>query len=88
MFFDANAARRPNACLEGVASSMLALNRPDGFLKASRVVVGVRSESMSSASRCRVGDREGVRVCRLGGAIRGRAGEEKTGVSPMVVAVG
>jgi hypothetical protein len=35
-----------------------------------------------------VGDREGVRVCRLGGTIRGTTGEEKTGVSPMVVAVG
>jgi hypothetical protein len=88
MFFDANAARRPKACSEGVAYSMLALNLPDGFLKASRVVEGVRSERISSASRCRVGGREGVRVCRLGGAIRGRAGGEKTGVSPMVVAIG
>jgi len=88
MLFDANAARSPNACFDGVASSMLALKRPDGFLKASRVVEGVRSERISSASRCRVGDREGVRVCRVGGAIRWRTGEEKTGGSPMAVAVG
>jgi len=88
MFFDANAARRPNACSEGVASSMLALSRPEGFLKASRVVDGLKSERISSTCRWRAGDREGVRACRVGGAIRGRAGEEKTGVSSMVVAVG
>lgn len=88
MFFEANAACKPNACSDGVAFSMLALKRPEGFLKASRVVAGVRSARISSTGRCRVGDREGVRVCRLGGTIRGTTGEEKTGVSPMVVAVG
>jgi hypothetical protein len=87
MFFDANAARRPNARSEGVASSMLVFNLPEGLLKASSVVAGVRSDRMSSASRWCVGDREGVRVCSLGGAIRGTAGE-RTGVSPMLVAGG
>ena len=87
MFFDANAARRPKARSDGVATSMLVFNLPEGLLKASRVVAGVKSDKMSSARRCRVGDREGVRVCSVGAAILGRAGE-RTGVSPMLVAVG
>jgi hypothetical protein len=82
-FFDANVARRPNVRSFAVAASILAFNLPDGFVKASRVVAGERSARRSSPGRCRVGDREGVRVCSLGGAIRG-VGRERSGDSSMV----
>jgi hypothetical protein len=78
IFFDASVARRPNDLSLTVAASILALNLPDGFVKASRVVAGERSARRSSPARCLVGDREGARVCALGGAIRG-IGRERSG---------
>ena len=78
IFFDAKVALIPNALSLGVAASMLAFNLPDGFVKASRVVAGERSDRMSSVMRVRVGDREGVRVCALG-ASRGAVGERRGG---------
>ena len=41
----------PNARSLGVAASTLALNLPDREVNASRVVVGDRSERMSSVMR-------------------------------------
>jgi hypothetical protein len=51
----------PKARSLGVAASILALNLPDGLVKASRVVAGDRSVRMSSVRRWRVGDRVGER---------------------------
>lgn len=50
-----------------VAASTLARNLPEGDVNASRVVVGERSDKMSSSMRCRVGDREEVRLWALRG---------------------
>jgi len=61
IFLDAMVALMPNARSLGVAASTLALSLPDGFVKASRVVVGDRSDRISSVIRCRVGDRVGDR---------------------------
>lgn len=77
IFFDANVALVPNALSLGVAASMLAFNLPEGFVNTSRVVVGDRSDRISSVMRVRVGDREGVRVCApetSRGAVEERSG--------------
>jgi hypothetical protein len=66
----------PNARSDSEAASMLARSLPEGLVKASKVVEGERSARMSSVSRSRVGEREGV--CAPG-LSRGVMGERMVG---------